>query len=62
MNKILATVAFFSLSLLPLTAEQYVGIGAGSDYCHRTDEEARGQKVGYKIGGSYGYKFAGHFL
>lgn len=57
MKKTLSTIALFSLSLLPLTAEQYVTLQAGPDYCYRTDNNERGQKVGYKIGGSYGYKF-----
>lgn len=40
-----------------LTADQYVSMHAGTDYAHRTDENDRGQKVGYGVGGAYGYKF-----
>lgn len=58
MKRSLMTVAFASLSLLPLTAEQYVSVQAGTDYCHHTDENDRGQKIGYKVGATYGYKFA----
>jgi opacity protein-like surface antigen len=46
------------LFFLPLSAEQYVSLSGGSDYCHRTDENGRGQKVGFKVGGTYGYKFS----
>lgn len=52
-NLVLATV------LLPfsLIASQYVGISAGADYAHHTNAE-KGEKIGYKVGGCYGYKFA----
>lgn len=41
-----------------LSAEQYVGLSGGPDFFHHTGESQKGQKVGYKIGGVYGYKFA----
>ena len=50
---------FFSVLFLPvcLIAGQYVSLQVGPDYCYRTDDNDHGQKVGYKVGGSYGYKF-----
>jgi opacity protein-like surface antigen len=48
----------FGLFLTPifLTAGQYVSMSAGADYAHHTDLK-KGEKVGYKVGASYGYKF-----
>ena len=49
----------FGLFLSPffLTAGQYVSMSAGADYAHHTNLE-KGEKIGYKVGASYGYKFS----
>lgn len=45
--------------LLPfsLIASQYFSVSGGADYAHHTDMK-KGEKIGYKIGASYGYKFS----
>lgn len=50
---------FLGLFLTPifLSAGQYVTVGGGADYAHHTDMK-KGEKIGFKVGGSYGYKFA----
>lgn len=48
-----------SLFLFPiLSAEQYVSLSAGPDFSHITNSSEHGQKVGYRVGAAYGYKFS----
>lgn len=57
MKKILALSTIFILPYFALSGEQYVSLQAGADYPYRTDDSEHGQKVGYRLGGSYGYVF-----
>lgn len=57
MRKFLA-LAVLLFTPFMMNAGQYLGVKGGSDYCHRTDANDHGQKVGYVVGGFYGYKFA----
>jgi opacity protein-like surface antigen len=56
MRKFLALVAFLFVPALSFCG-QYVSLAVGPDYAYRTDDSEHGQKVGYKVGGSYGYLF-----
>lgn len=55
MKKLFALGTLFLLPIFSLSAGQYVGIHGGSDYLYHTKESNSGQKVGYKVGGVYGY-------
>ncbi len=54
------TIAFFTLSLLPLTAGQYVGINVGMNNGVLTNQ-SHNDKVGFKLGANYGWKFDSNF-
>lgn len=55
MKKLFVGVTVFLAHCCSLSAGQYVGLHGGSDYGFRTDSGNSGQKVGYQIGGTYGY-------
>ena len=44
-----------------LSASQYIGIHGGPDHGHDTDRSNSGQKMGFAIGGIYGYDFNNQF-
>ena len=56
----LLALAIATLATTSLIAGQYVGISGGADYAHHTDSE-KGEKIGYKVGATYGYKFSNGF-
>ena len=56
MKRLLFT-ALLSLPMI-LSAGQYAGVKAGTDYKHKTDIATSGQNVGCQFGASYGYDFA----
>jgi OmpA-OmpF porin, OOP family len=57
MKKFLALALLLGLPF-SILAGQYVGVHGGSDYGHRTDISNSGQKVGYQLGGVYGYDWS----
>lgn len=61
MKKFLAILAFFSLASIQLMAGQYVGIVAGTNHALQTNINDSGNKIGYKVGCNYGWKFDSGF-
>lgn len=60
MKKLIFLAAIFALPL-SVQAGQYASLSGGTDYSNRTDDNNHGQKVGYRLGVSYGYKFGNGF-
>lgn len=56
-GKKMKKLIFIAVAIFPmlLQAGQYIGVHGGTDYGVKTNESNAGQKVGFKLGGVYGF-------